>query len=355
MNLFKRCACVNRAKCRHPFWYEFRLRRQHHRGSTRTANRALAQKIAIKRHVIALEQREGLHRIKPVRLSEHVKAYLGHTAKSNRTAYKDCAVLDTLITSIGDRPIDDVSPFHIERWKQERAADVSKSTVNRELNIVRGCFSRAVEWRRLAVSPLRTVKPYKVDDSRIRVLSDDELALVLTAPPDVALLCQVTLITLNRISENLQLRREHIGPSWMEVRRKGGRVHRIALPDDLRAALLARCAPSGYVFGEGPAGEPPTQQTASNRVVRAMAALGLVGVTHHTMRHTGITLMLEKGRNPRAIQVLAGWTSLRMLERYGHVRDAEVRQAVTGNAEHLQQARTKTITTEKKQHGTSEA
>ncbi|MDQ3348099.1 MAG: site-specific integrase, partial [Acidobacteriota bacterium] len=33
--------------------------------------------------------------------------------------------------------------------------------------------------------------------------------------------------------------------------------------------------------------------------------------------------------SPRVIQRLAGWTSLRMLERYGHVRDAEAMRAVT--------------------------
>jgi len=93
--------------------------------------------------------------------------------------------------------------------------------VNRELNIIRGCFSRAVEWGRLAISPMRTVKTYNVDDSRVRVLTDDELKTVLTAPVDVALLCRVTLISLNRISEVLALRREHFGPSWMG---SGGRV-----------------------------------------------------------------------------------------------------------------------------------
>jgi hypothetical protein len=46
------------------------------------------------------------------------------------------------------------------------------------------------------------------------------------------------------------------------------------------------------------------------------------------MRHTGITFMLEAGVNPRAIQKLAGWTSMRILERYGHVRDAELQRAV---------------------------
>ena len=53
------------------------------------------------------------------------------------------------------------------------------------------------------------------------------------------------------------------------------------------------------------------------------------------MRHTGVTLMLEHGINPRVIQFLAGWTSMRMLDRYGHVRDPEVRRAVTANAEHV--------------------
>jgi hypothetical protein len=91
---------------------------------------------------------------------------------------------------------------------------------------------------------------------------------------------------------------------------------------------VTRIHPSGWVFGQGESGEPPTQAAISVKVARLMKRLGLPGVSHHTMRHTGITLMLENGVNPRAIQKLAGWTSLRMLERYGHVRDAELQRAV---------------------------
>jgi hypothetical protein len=122
-----------------------------------------------------------------------------------------------------------------------------------------------------------------------------------------------------------------------------------------KGAVASEPEASGFIFGEGASGEPPTQQTASNRVLRTLAALGLPGVTHHTMRHTGVTLMLDAGVNPRAIQKLAGWTSLRMLERYGHARDAEVRRAMTANADYLQQAATKTATLEKRQRGKSEA
>jgi hypothetical protein len=48
--------------------------------------------------------------------------------------------------------------------------------------------------------------------------------------------------------------------------------------------------------------------------------------------------MLEAGVNPRVIQKLAGWTSLRMLERYGHIRDAEAQRAVTTMQSAIQKA-----------------
>ena len=85
----------------------------------------------------------------------------------------------------------------------------------------------------------------------------------------------------------------------------------------------------GGLFGVGPEGKPPIQEATSVQITRAVRKLGLHGVSHHTMRHTGITLILGAGVNPRVIQKLAGWTSLRMLERYGHVRDAEAQRAVT--------------------------
>ena len=54
--------------------------------------------------------------------------------------------------------------------KTRRAEQVKKSTVNRELNIVRGCFSRAVEWDLLSKSPLARVKPFRVENTRLRIL-----------------------------------------------------------------------------------------------------------------------------------------------------------------------------------------
>jgi integrase len=191
--------------------------------------------------------------------------------------------------------------------------------------VIRGMFSRAVEWKKIAASPADGVRKFDVDDARVRVLSSEEIRLVLTrSPAHIALMSRVTLDCLPRLSEVLGLRREHVGSSWIELRRKGGRVERIPVAPDLREALLEHTHASRWVFGQGNSGEPPTQAAVSVEVTRLMRRLGLAGVSHHTMRHTGITLMLEV--NPRAIQKLAGWTSMRMLERYGHVQDAELQK-----------------------------
>jgi integrase len=341
MKVYKRCDCPEPLRCRHRFWFKFKLRGRQYRGTTRTANRQLADQIAGKRRLEVLEAREGWRPPKPVKLSEHVKAYVAHTAKTNRSSYKDQAVLDRLIASVGDRSTADVSPFHIERWKRERADQVSQSTVNRELNIVRGCFSRAVEWGRLGVSPLRTVKPYRVDDVRLRVCSPEDIKTLLDgAPSDLRLIARLTLESLLRLSEAVSLRREDIGPTFATiVRSKTGRARRVPLTAELRADLLARYSQaSGFVFGLGKSGKPPNPAAISVAFSRLTAALGLTGVSHHTLRHTGATVMVANGVSLRAVQTIGGWSSLRMVERYAHVDDAELARAVRVTRNHTEEA-----------------
>jgi integrase len=348
MNVYKRCGCPNPVKCRHPYWFRFRLERQHVRESTHTANRHLAERIAQKRRIEALEDRRGLRRIKPVRLSKHIDAYVKHTAKTNRTSYKDQAVLDRLVESIGDRDLINVSAFHLEKWKRERAEDVSPATVNRELNIVRGCFSRAVDWGRLLVSPVLTVKPYKgADQVRLRVCSPGDIKTLLEgASPDLALLARLTLETLLRLSETLALRREDIGPSWIVVvQSKAGHSRRVPITPELRADLLKRCHKTGPIFGLGSKGRPPTAAAVSVAFARLARRVNLPGVSHHVLRHTGASVMVSHGVSLRAVQTIGGWSTLRMVERYAHVDDAELARAVRLTHAHTEAA-TKTVTAE---------
>lgn len=333
--LFKRCACPDETKCDHPYSYVFELYGTRYKAATKTANKQIAGRIAQKHRVSVLEHRHGIAPLPTTKLSALITDYTASVKTEHKTSNKDVRVLKQFQEHVGDRPIADVTAFAIDKWKRDRAKKVTQSTVNREMNVIRGLFRRAITWKKLKASPLVDVKNFKVDDARVRVLTDAEIKTVLEGPTDIALLCRVTLETLLRLSEVLALHIDHIGNGWMEVRRKGGRVDRIGVTTELRADLLSHAHTSGHVFGEGDKGLPPTQAAVSVRIARLFKSWKLAGVSHHTMRHSGITIMLENGVNPRVIQKLAGWTSLRMLERYGHVRDAEMLRAVTATHAHM--------------------
>ena len=138
MKLYRRCNCG--CRCGHPYWYRFWLHGGEHRGSTHTDNRTLAQRIAARHQSEVLEGRYALRRPRTPKLSDHIKVYTEWTAKTNRSSNKDPGILASFLRVVGDRRLEDFSPFHVERWKTARAKEVKPATVNRELNIVRGLF-----------------------------------------------------------------------------------------------------------------------------------------------------------------------------------------------------------------------
>src|SRR5262249_1886243 len=91
---------------------------------------------------------------------------------------------------------------------------------------------------------------------------------------------------------------------------------------------------------------PPQAAAISVAFARLVSSLGLKCVSHHTFRHTGATVMVANGVSLRAVQVIGGWSSLRMVERYAHVDDAELQRAVRITQTHAEAA-TKTPTDDK--------
>jgi integrase len=71
---------------------------------------------------------------------------------------------------------------------------------------------------------------------------------------------------------------------------------------------------------------------------RLATSLKLPGVSHHVLRHTGASVMVAHGVSLRAVQIIGGWTSLRMVERYSHLDDAELQRAVRLTHNHTEAA-----------------
>jgi integrase len=83
--------------------------------------------------------------------------------------------------------------------------------VNRELDTLRGIFSKAVEWGKLRDNPMRMVKRLKVDNRRTRILTEaEQTALLKVCRPKFGRMVRLALITGARFGEILAL-------TWADV------------------------------------------------------------------------------------------------------------------------------------------
>ena len=152
------------------------------------------------------------------------------------------------------------------------------------------------------------------------------------ATPTSYAFVEVTLECLPRLSEVLNIRREHIGPSYIQIRRKGGKNDRVEVTPGLRADLLARAtrpalSSAGTPTRSGPdrlgtpprratrrqpadarptrahiSGHPPTQQGGSQPGPARAAATRHRGQSPLDAPLPASPTMLEAGVNPRTIQ-----------------------------------------------------
>ena len=254
----------------------------------------------------------------------------------------------------GDTFVHTISRSTIDRWREKRRSaqtrkktQVTRSAVNRELNVIRAMFRQAVDWGYITESPCKGIKDFKTggESKPVRVLTADELEKAFAELPEpYNLFCEITYRTLARLREVTSLRCEHVTldrlPNGHQIakltkRVKGGKWKTVRIPNALGAKLVARIA-SDEQINVFP--DHQNSDSVSAEFTPMFRALGL-RCSHHAFRHSGITRMLEAGVNPRAIQEHAGWSSLKQLQRYGHVLDQEFMRAVDSTEDYLQQAR----------------
>ena len=186
MNLYKRCGL-----CRPlPVSLLVSLPAARARASRLDPHREPERGTAHREH--ALQQRAGRAAVTAAQhgqLSALIRSYLAHIQKEHRTANKAERVLKQFLEFVGDRRAADLGVFQVEKWKLARVKEVGPSTVNRELNIIMGLFRRAVAWKLLTTSPATAVKKYRIDDTRVRVLTADEIKTVLTRRRAISYYC----------------------------------------------------------------------------------------------------------------------------------------------------------------------
>ncbi len=113
---------------------------------------------------------------KPITLGDFIAEHFAPWAGEHQKAGQ--ATVDALQACFSDlygHELRSVVAFDVERFKTKRRKEGRKpATINRDIDRIRKVFSCAVEWGFLQAHPLRKVKRIKVDNERVRYLSDDE-------------------------------------------------------------------------------------------------------------------------------------------------------------------------------------
>ena len=273
--------------------------------------------------------------------------------------------------TLNSMKLSEINAFVIERWRSARLKDgTSPSTVNRDLNTLRGAFSRALDWGLLKAHPLAKVKASKTDKRAIvRYLTADEegrLQKALAARDDRRRAEResanrwraergyrlwepfgvysdyLTPLVVTALHTGLR-RGELFGLCWRDVdlvaarltvrgeQTKSGQTRHVPLNKSVLEALKQwhkESAPKdadAYVF----AGDGDEALTDIKRSWgKLMTAAKITDFRFHDLRHSFASRLVMAGVDLYVVQGLLGHHSPQMTMRYAHLSPSTTAAAV---------------------------
>ena len=251
---------------------------------------------------------------------------------------------------LGQIPVKDV---HREQIQVIRDMMISEGKAPRTAEYCLAVIRQVFNYCRNVTPPLYTgenpvssIKKPKLDNRRVRYLTHDECDALLAAlsqrskdAHDIALL---SLRAGLRAGEVFRL-------SWPDVDfsrnmlfikdTKSGRNRFVPMADDIKKMLTERRTDSkGFIFlaRSKKIDEEKKIETVSRSFSRAVKELHFnegitdprLRVCFHTLRHTYAALLVESGVDLYVVKTLLGHSTLTMTERYAHVGESLLQNAV---------------------------
>ncbi len=260
-----------------------------------------------------------------------------------------------LLPFLGAKPIAKVKQVDVETYVAKRRAEyvtkpcsahregercakcskpMSPTTINKEVARLRHLFNKkAIQWGEIRRNPCQGVKRFKEPPERVAFLDGEERAHLLAACDEFSPILRdiviFAMLTGARLSEILSL-------TWgnVDMRRrivsfrktKSGKVRHVPVNPDLYAVLMRlepSADPATLLF-------PP--EWNGGRVAMAFRRVaqraGLKGFRFHDLRHDFCSWLTMRGVPMRAVQQLAGHADLRMTQRYSHLAEHILVEAV---------------------------
>jgi integrase len=211
---------------------------------------------------------------------------------------------------------------------------VTKTTVNRDLALLRRMLSLAVEWGYLDEARMPKFRFYpEKDNLKERILTqEEEQRLLAVCPPRLRSMIIVALNTGMRLGEILGLRWNQVDLTSGRIRverTKSGRIRYV----DINKVLIAEFrglregrGRSEFVFTSPITGQPFVD--AGSAWATACRRASIKGLRFHDLRHTFATRLIEHGVNLITVKDLLGHSSVEITQRYTHPNESLKKEAV---------------------------
>lgn len=322
------------------WWMSFTYNGRQIRRSTGTRKKRLAEQVFAKVQTEVTEGRwfdrpEGEART----FMELAQKYLEEYSKRRKRSWeKDQARLNkSLLPYFGDKIVTKISPRDISAYKTHRyAEEVSSSTINRELALMKHMYSIAVkEWEWCRDNPVKRVSMEKEGQPRDRWLTSEEEEMLLKVCPEW--LQEVVVFALHtgmRQGEILGLRWKDInllGSTATLDRTKNGDRRIVPLNRTAKELLeqkgKLRHIATDKVFTNS-AGNPMDSGNLRRAFMGALKKAKITGFCFHDLRHTCATRMAQRGIDLYRVQKILGHKDIKTTQRYAHHYPESLRSGV---------------------------
>lgn len=239
---------------------------------------------------------------------------------------------DHLLPFFKGRRLDTILESDTSRYKTERGALVKSTTVGKEIRTLKAMFAKALEWGLVRDNKIKHVKePQNLDSKPAMFYTAVQLQLLYAAEPFYAPIWALFANTGMRRSEGLHLKWSEVHPTFARIlstedeRTKSKKWRDVPLNKSAHTALmfLQSRAVDEYVL-------PRMAEESLSRAAIRCGKSAAVGGSLHVLRHTFCSHLVMRGAPLRAVQVLAGHSSVTVTEGYAHLAPDHMQDILKG-------------------------
>lgn len=284
-------------------------------------------------------------------LAEYSKIYLelSKAAKENTRLSKQRAV-NSLVKHLGHYQLNKITPFLIEKYRiaRKEADKVKESSINIDFNTLSHLFNIALTDGIIDKNPCKSVKRFKTVQTRDRVLSDAEIALLFDKLQGKdRLIFIVGLFTGMRLGEILGLKWNNIDSQKGLIsftQSKTGKLITIPLSTYIANMLNEyRQNCTGEHLFENREITHAIVGRYSNRFSALFKQFGIDNFTFHNLRHCFSSLQAELGTGAIITKDILGHSNLNMTLRYSHTNLESKQKAIQGLTDRILSIKEKVI------------